>query len=51
MKATRAPNPASLHLANIVRVNAVCPGQIATFLEMWRFGLEAQFFGSTIEEC
>jgi NAD(P)-dependent dehydrogenase (short-subunit alcohol dehydrogenase family) len=35
---------------NGVRVNAVCPGQIATDLEKWRFGLEAQFFGSTIEE-
>ena len=35
---------------NGVRVNAVCPGQIATDLEKWRFGLEAQFFDSTIEE-
>lgn len=35
---------------NGVRVNAVCPGQIATDLEKWRFGLEAQFFGSSIEE-
>ena len=35
---------------NGIRVNAVCPGQIATDLEKWRFGLEAQFFGSTIEE-
>jgi NAD(P)-dependent dehydrogenase (short-subunit alcohol dehydrogenase family) len=35
---------------NGVRVNAICPGQIATDLEKWRFGLEAQFFGSTIEE-
>jgi NAD(P)-dependent dehydrogenase (short-subunit alcohol dehydrogenase family) len=33
-----------------VRVNAICPGQIATDLEKWRFGLEAQFFSSTIEE-
>lgn len=33
-----------------VRVNAICPGQIMTDLEKWRFGLEAQFFGSTIEE-
>jgi len=41
----------ALELAgNGVRVNAVCPGQIATDLEKWRFGLEAQFFGSTIEE-
>ena len=35
---------------NGVRVNAICPGQIATDLEKWRFGLEAQFYGSTIEE-
>ncbi len=41
----------ALELAgNGVRVNAICPGQIATDLEKWRFGLEAQFFGSTIEE-
>jgi NAD(P)-dependent dehydrogenase (short-subunit alcohol dehydrogenase family) len=41
----------ALELAgNGVRVNAVCPGQIATDLEKFRFGLEAQFFGSTIEE-
>lgn len=33
-----------------VRVNAICPGQIMTDLEKWRFGLEAQFFASTIEE-
>jgi NAD(P)-dependent dehydrogenase (short-subunit alcohol dehydrogenase family) len=33
-----------------IRVNAICPGQIATDLEKWRFGLEAQFFSSTIEE-
>ena len=32
-----------------VRVNAVCPGQIMTDLERWRFGLEAQFFGTTAE--
>jgi len=32
-----------------VRVNAICPGQIATDLEKWRFGLEAQFFNTTIE--
>jgi NAD(P)-dependent dehydrogenase (short-subunit alcohol dehydrogenase family) len=30
-----------------LRVNAVCPGQIMTDLERWRFGLEAQFFNST----
>jgi len=33
-----------------IRVNAICPGQIMTDLEKWRFGLEAQFFASTIEE-
>jgi NAD(P)-dependent dehydrogenase (short-subunit alcohol dehydrogenase family) len=33
-----------------IRVNAVCPGQIQTELERWRFGLEAKFFGSTPEE-
>jgi NAD(P)-dependent dehydrogenase (short-subunit alcohol dehydrogenase family) len=41
----------ALELAgNGVRVNCICPGQIATDLEKWRFGLEAQFYGSTIEE-
>ena len=35
---------------NNIRINAICPGQIATDLEKWRFGLEAQFFGSSIEE-
>ena len=35
---------------NGIRINAICPGQIATDLEKWRFGLEAQFFGSTVEE-
>ena len=34
---------------NGIRVNAICPGQIATDLEKWRFGLEASFFGTTIE--
>lgn len=33
-----------------IRVNAICPGQINTDLEKWRFGLEAKFFNSTIEE-
>ena len=33
-----------------IRVNAICPGQVATDLEKWRFGLEASFFSTTIEE-
>jgi NAD(P)-dependent dehydrogenase (short-subunit alcohol dehydrogenase family) len=33
-----------------IRVNAICPGQIQTDLEKWRFGLEASFLQSTIEE-
>lgn len=33
-----------------IRVNAVCPGQIRTDLEKWRFELEARFLGSTVEE-
>ena len=33
-----------------IRVNAICPGQIMTDLEKWRFGLEAQFFESTVED-
>jgi len=33
-----------------LRVNAVCPGQVSTDLEKWRFGLEAQFFGTTADE-
>ncbi len=32
-----------------IRVNAICPGQIATDLERWRFGLEASFFNTTVE--
>ncbi len=36
--------------ANNIRINAICPGQIATDLEQWRFGLEAQFYGSSIED-
>jgi NAD(P)-dependent dehydrogenase (short-subunit alcohol dehydrogenase family) len=32
-----------------IRVNAICPGQIATDLEKWRFGLEASFLGTTVE--
>lgn len=35
---------------NGIRVNALCPGQIGTDLEKWRFGLEAQFFNCTVEE-
>ena len=33
-----------------IRVNAICPGQIRTDVEKWRFGLEASLLGSTIEE-
>lgn len=33
-----------------IRVNAVCPGQIMTDLEKWRFGLEAQFFNTSVAE-
>ncbi len=33
-----------------IRVNAVCPGQIMTDLERWRFKLEAQFLSTTVEE-
>ena len=33
-----------------IRVNAICQGQIRTDLEQWRFGLEASFFGSTVEQ-
>jgi NAD(P)-dependent dehydrogenase (short-subunit alcohol dehydrogenase family) len=33
-----------------IRVNAICPGQIMTDLEKWRFGLEARFFNTTVEE-
>jgi NAD(P)-dependent dehydrogenase (short-subunit alcohol dehydrogenase family) len=33
-----------------IRVNAICPGQIMTDIEQWRFELEAQFFNSTAEE-
>jgi len=35
---------------NHIRVNAICPGQIMTDLERWRFGLEAQFLGTTPEQ-
>jgi len=33
-----------------IRVNAICPGQIRTDLEAWRFGLEARFFNTSPEE-
>ena len=33
-----------------IRVNAVCPGQIMTDLEAWRFGLEASLLGGTAED-
>jgi len=33
-----------------LRFNSVCPGQVMTDLEKWRFGLEAQFLGTTPEE-
>ncbi len=35
---------------NNIRINAVCPGQIMTDLEAWRFDLEAQFLGTTAEQ-
>jgi NAD(P)-dependent dehydrogenase (short-subunit alcohol dehydrogenase family) len=33
-----------------IRVNAICPGQIMTDLEKWRFELEAQFLNTSVEE-
>ncbi len=33
-----------------LRFNAICPGQVRTDLEKWRFGLEARFLGTTPEE-
>ncbi len=33
-----------------IRVNALCPGQIMTDIEKWRFELEARFFDSTAQE-
>lgn len=33
-----------------IRVNAICPGQINTDLERWRFELEAKVFNTTPEE-
>jgi len=35
---------------NGIRVNAVCPGQVMTDLEAWRFDLEAQFMGTTAKD-
>ena len=33
-----------------IRVNAICPGQVMTDLEKWRFELEAKFYRTTPEE-
>lgn len=33
-----------------IRVNAICPGQIMTDLERWRFNLEAEVMGCTFED-
>jgi NAD(P)-dependent dehydrogenase (short-subunit alcohol dehydrogenase family) len=33
-----------------IRVNAICPGQVRTDLERWRFELEASFFNTTVED-
>lgn len=33
-----------------IRVNAMCPGQVMTDIEKWRFELEAEFFNTTFEE-
>lgn len=33
-----------------IRVNAICPGQIMTDLEKWRFGLEAKFLNTSVQE-
>ncbi|MCP4673117.1 MAG: SDR family oxidoreductase [Desulfobacula sp.] len=33
-----------------IRVNAICPGQIMTDLEKWRFEQEAKFFNTSVEE-
>lgn len=33
-----------------IRVNAICPGQIMTDLEKWRFEQEAEFFNTSAEE-
>ena len=33
-----------------IRVNAICPGQVMTDLETWRFGLEADFTGESFDQ-
>ncbi len=33
-----------------IRVNAICPGQIKTDIEKWRFELEAKYYQTTVEE-
>jgi 3-oxoacyl-[acyl-carrier protein] reductase len=33
-----------------IRLNCICPGQIMTDLEKWRFGLEADALGGTVED-
>ncbi len=33
-----------------IRVNAICPGQVMTDIEKWRFELEANLFESTVDE-
>lgn len=33
-----------------IRVNAICPGQIMTDLEKWRFNLEAQWYQCSFED-
>ncbi|MFO7930214.1 MAG: SDR family NAD(P)-dependent oxidoreductase [Thermodesulfobacteriota bacterium] len=33
-----------------IRVNAICPGQIMTDIEKWRFDLEARFFNTTAKQ-
>jgi len=32
-----------------IRVNAICPGQIKTGMELWRFNLEAKMLGTSAE--
>ncbi|MFH1155588.1 MAG: SDR family NAD(P)-dependent oxidoreductase [Pseudomonadota bacterium] len=33
-----------------IRVNAICPGQIMTDIEQWRFELEANWFNQTVQD-